>query len=181
MQNSMPNFQVAPQFDKMMWPFVKCKQMGGNGGYRISAEVTHSSKSKSSSIRRNHTKQKFLPWMNQPYKIWVYAQLSLGNILDSFSPAVAQPTWAPLGLGEIGPVPHSHRKRFKEGIGCFWALQPLGAHTHVVTAHTLHTVWLASPGLVHSAESVILFPHPPALRVNLKEDCRRKIAHFRYS
>lgn len=61
MQNSMPNFQVVPQFDKMMWPFVKCKQMGGNGGYRISAEVTDSSKIKSSSIRQTIQSRNFYP------------------------------------------------------------------------------------------------------------------------
>ena len=52
MQNSTPNFQVAPQFDKMMWPFVKCKPARGNEGYRISAEVTSSSESKTPSSRQ---------------------------------------------------------------------------------------------------------------------------------
>lgn len=61
MQNSTPNFQVAPQFDKMMWPFVKCKQMGGSGGYRISAEVTDSSRSKSSSIWQITQSRTFYP------------------------------------------------------------------------------------------------------------------------
>ena len=99
MQNSTPNFQVAPQFDKMMWPFVKCKPARGNEGYRISAEVTSSSKSETPSSRQIvHGTNFSLEWASR-VKDAFEPSCHWEAFWMSFQPLVAQPTWLPLGVG----------------------------------------------------------------------------------
>lgn len=69
--------------------------------------------------------------------------------------------WVKLGLS---PTFTGSSSRW--GIGCSWAPQQQGTkgtHIHVRTLSLrtrTHATWLASPGLAHSGESVLLFPHP---------------------
>lgn len=91
MQNSPPSCQVAPQLDRMLWPFVKGKQMRGDGGFRISVEVTGSSRARALPFDKWYRAEIFTP--HEPAS----AGRSLcpavtGSTSDLFSLAVAQPT-----------------------------------------------------------------------------------------
>ena len=121
MQNSTPNFQVAPQFDKMMWPFVKCKPARGNEWYRISAEVTSSSESKTPSSRQivhgtdfslertSRMRMSLCPAVTGRHFGWIFNQWWHNQ------PGLL---W---GWDETLPVPQSHEKTFQDGVSLLQA------------------------------------------------------------
>lgn len=165
MQNSMPNFQVAPQFDKMMWPFVKCKQMGGNGRYRISAEVTDSSKSKSFSIRQIIQSRNF-------YREWT----SLRK--HAFMPSChGEIFWIHFNQrwhsrpGLVGGwmnwrCPPCSQEAVEGGDRLFLSSPAAGQNVDTHTRTNLVTEYMDSgyvtciPRAHHRGESELLFPHP---------------------
>lgn len=130
MQNSTPNFQVAPQYDKVMWPFVNCERMGGSGRYRVSAEVTDPSRSQLPSIPQITQSR---PFPNKPASGNMSScPAVIGSVLDSLKPVVAPPTWTHLRWAETAPVLPSLGKQFKVGVRLL--LKPLSADGHEVDA-----------------------------------------------